>query len=76
MNQERGIVQLAIIIVLSVIILSLLGVSISSLLNNKTLRENFGTLWKGIRWFWDAYSSTIWALIKSLIIEPMRAVFS
>ncbi len=66
--QQKGIVQLLVIIVLFVIILSLLGVSISSLINDKTLRENFALLWKGVTWIWDQYLAeqvkTIWHLIR------------
>jgi len=66
MNAKKGIIQLAIIIILSVVILSLLGVSISSLFNNKTLRENLGTLWEGIRWLWNTYAGTLWEIAKNL----------
>ncbi len=75
-HDQRGIIQLVIIIVLSVIILSLLGVSITSLLNNKTLRENFGTLWNGIQWLWDTYASGAWGLLKRYIMIPLQALFS
>jgi glycosylphosphatidylinositol transamidase (GPIT) subunit GPI8 len=54
-QKNGGFIQLIIIIILSVVILSLLGVSISSLINNKTLRENFDLLMKGVRWLWDNY---------------------
>ena len=54
-NASQGFVQLIIIIIMAVIILSLLGVSISSLINNKTLKENFGLLIKGAVWLWNNY---------------------
>lgn len=76
MKKEKGIIQLAIIIVLSIIILSLLGVSISSLFNSKTLRENFATLWRGISWLWNTYASVIWEFIKSWLYEPLKTIFS
>lgn len=62
-GKNGGFIQLIIIIVLSVIILSLLGVSISSLINNKTLRENFSLLLQGIRWLWDHY---LFAQVKAM----------
>lgn len=66
-----GFVQLIIILVLSVIILSLLGVSISSLLNNKTLKENFIYLWDGLVWLWNSYlvdvARDLWSWISAKI---------
>jgi len=68
---SSGFIQLIIIIILSVIILSLLGVSISSLLNNKTLRENFATLWDWTMWVWNnflkEYTIATWRFIKTKI---------
>ncbi|MEK7576573.1 MAG: hypothetical protein AAB482_02650 [Patescibacteria group bacterium] len=64
-----GFIQLIIIIVMAVIILSLLGVSISSLINNKTLKENFALMWKGIMWLWTHYlydqAITMWQFVRS-----------
>ncbi len=60
---SKGIIQLGIIIILSVVILSLLGVSLSSLINNKTLAENFIFLWEGAKWVWAHYASALfWKL--------------
>jgi len=55
MNTKGGFVQLLIILVLIVIILSLLGVSISSVINNKTLQENFAFLWNTVMRLWQMY---------------------
>ncbi|MEK7630925.1 MAG: hypothetical protein AAB417_02770 [Patescibacteria group bacterium] len=67
---SKGIIQLGIIIVLSVVILSLLGVSLSSLVNNKTLSENFMFLWEGIKWVWINYAAAlfwkVWDLVSGL----------
>jgi|GEM_PF-2233713 len=67
---SRGIIQLGIIIILSVVILSLLGVSLSSLVNNKTIKENFVFLWEGIVWVWQNYAAAwfwkLWDLVSSL----------
>ena len=71
-KQKRGgFIQLIIIVILSVVVLSLLGVSISSLINNKTLRENFALLIKGSRWLWDNY---LFAQIK-IAWQYMRTLF-
>ena len=67
---DQGFVQLIIIIVLSVVILSLLGVSISSFINNTTLRENFALLWHGVVWIWQnyiaAYLQPVWGIIRGI----------
>ena len=70
-QKNGGFVQLIIIIILSVVILSLLGVSISSLINNKTLRENFELLVKGVRWLWDNY---LYAQVK-IAWQYIQALF-
>ncbi len=68
---SSGFIQLIIIIILSVVILSLLGVSIGSLMNNKTLRENFATLWSWTTWAWHNflkdYAVSTWNFIKMQI---------
>lgn len=56
MQSNRGIIQFLIIIILSVVILSLLGVSLGSLLNQKTLQENFAFLWQGAVFVWNNYA--------------------
>ena len=69
-TNDQGFVQLIIIIVLSIVILSLLGVSISSFINNTTLRENFSLFWHGIVWVWQnyigAYISPVWDIIRGI----------
>lgn len=70
-RKSSGFVQLIIIIIMAVIIMSLLGVSISSLVNNKTLKENFAALWSGIQWLWSNYlgaqAAALWHWIQSKI---------
>lgn len=70
MPTNQGFIQFIIIIVLSVVILSLLGVSIGSFISNTTLRENFAFLWKGIAWVWQnyivGYLGPAWDFIKSV----------
>lgn len=67
---NQGIVQFLIIIILSVIILSLLGVSLTSLFNDKTLRENFVFLWGGAKHLWLVYiwpyAGSAWETLKKL----------
>lgn len=52
---NQGIIQLIIIILMFVIILSLLGVSLSTLFGNKTLRENFSFIWIWAKIVWNKY---------------------
>jgi len=67
---DQGFIQLIIIIVLSVVILSLLGVSISSFINNTTLRENFSLVWHGVIWVWQNYIAPylqpVWGIIRGV----------
>lgn len=72
MQINKGIIQLIIIIVLSVIILSLLGVSLRTLFTDQTLKENFVFLWKFLRYGWGTY---IWPYAQSLW-EQVRAIRS
>ncbi|MBI4121677.1 MAG: hypothetical protein HY470_01830 [Candidatus Ryanbacteria bacterium] len=76
MREERGIIQLLIIIVLSVIILSLLGVSLSSLFNDKTIKENLAFLWQGVAWIWSNYVAGFWEIIKNWAWQSVKNVFS
>ncbi|TSC73393.1 MAG: hypothetical protein G01um101470_119, partial [Parcubacteria group bacterium Gr01-1014_70] len=46
---NTGIIQLLIIIILSVVILSLLGVSLRALFTDQTLKENFVFLWNFVK---------------------------
>ena len=64
---NRGFIQLIIIIVLSVIILSLLGISIQSFVNNTTLHQNFTYLFAWIAWLWQTYiAHYFWAALNTL----------
>lgn len=79
-SANRGFIQLLIILVLVVIILSLLGVSLSSLFQNKTLQENFGFIGDTIRHAWSSWagqaSQTIWDMAWPVIHDyfwiPLR----
>ncbi len=63
MPRTQGIVQLIIIVALSVIILSLLGVSLRALFTDQTLKENFIFVWDFLRHAWGIY---VWPYIQSL----------
>lgn len=52
---NKGLIQFIIILILTVIVLSLLGVSLSGLFNDKTLRENFAFLWHWTVYIWNTY---------------------
>ena len=58
-DKDKGFIQIIVIAVLLVIILSLLGVSLSSLFSNTVLRDNFGFLGKWIADIWNAYLGAI-----------------
>lgn len=68
---NRGIIQLFIIIVLFIIILSLLGVSLSSLFNEHTLRENFQFVWNEVVYVWQTYvaqyAQTAWQALRGVL---------
>jgi hypothetical protein len=66
-QKNAGFIQLIIIIILSIVILSLLGVSIGSLINNKTLHENFSFLWNFLVWIWQTYAGPVWNYAKAHI---------
>ncbi len=53
---NRGFIQLIIIVIMAVVILSLLGVSISAFVNNSTLRDNFAYLWSWLTSLWNNFA--------------------
>jgi hypothetical protein len=72
---KQGFIQLILIIVLLVIILSLLGVSLSSLFSNPVLQQNFGFLWGWISRAWSNYLAVpfgyLWDAWVTMIWEPL-----
>ena len=81
---NRGFFQLILILVLLVVILSLLGVSLSSLFENKTLQENFAFVGKGLTAVWEKALKTpvlgVWdalwgGIIREFIWEPAKDFF-
>lgn len=71
---KGGFIQIIIILALLVMILSLLGVSLSALFENPILRDNFGFIWDWIRWLWNNYLNVpfwyIYEIFVELIWEP------
>lgn len=80
MAPKQGFIQIIIIAVLLVIILSLLGVSLSALFSNPVLKDNFGFLGKWMAVLWGGYLSvpfsyvqTIWnTLVWQPFVETMK----
>ncbi|MEK7559748.1 MAG: hypothetical protein AAB522_00390 [Patescibacteria group bacterium] len=71
---RKGFIQIIIIFVLLVIILSLLGVSLSTLFKNPILQENFGFIGDWIAWLWNNYLSVpfwyVYEIFIDLVWEP------
>ena len=67
---NKGITQLIIIIILSITILSLLGVSLRALFTDQTLKENFVFVWDFVRHAWGTYIGpylqTLWQKAQEL----------
>ncbi len=86
MKKNGGFIQLIVIFLLLVVILSLLGVSLSSLFQNKTLQENFSFIgtalktvlnsWVGktIGVVWDFASTFFKDFIWDAFIDAMNAI--
>lgn len=74
-SMDRGFIQLITILLLSLIIISMLGVSVSSLINNKTLRENFSLLWQALVWLWQNYllaqAQAVWQFLRARVMSPV-----
>lgn len=68
-NENQGFIQLIIIIALLVIILSLLGVSLSALFSNPVLQQNFGFLWNWMGNFWNNYLAAPFVYLWNLWVE-------
>ncbi|OGF61748.1 hypothetical protein A2926_02790 [Candidatus Giovannonibacteria bacterium RIFCSPLOWO2_01_FULL_44_40] len=67
--QNKGFVQIVIIAALLVIILSLLGVSLSSLFSNPLLKENFGFLGKWLAKLWNHYLSVPFQYLRNIWVD-------
>lgn len=73
MNRNEGFIQLIIILVLFVVILSLLGVSLSALFQDKTLKENFSFVWNAVNFAWQNWLmgpvGAMWDFIGGFIVD-------
>jgi len=78
-NKERGLIQLIVIIILAIIILSLLGVSIKSLIDklpaNNTLGDNFTYVWNSVTEFFNQYVSQYYLMFRDWIIGLIKNIF-
>ena len=70
MNQ--GFIQSIVIIILLLVIVSLLGVSLTSVFNDKTLQENFSFVGEGISTFWNTYGKEYVGKLWNLIIDGIK----
>ncbi|MFC1595025.1 hypothetical protein ACFL3E_01195 [Patescibacteria group bacterium] len=72
MNQ--GFMKLIIIMILLIVILSMLGVNLASLINNKTLQENFSFTWNWTKYVWNEYlqepAGYLWGIFVENVWEP------
>ena len=71
---NKGFIQFLIILVLFIIILSLLGVSLGALFENKTLKDNFKFVWKSSVDIWNNYLAVparlAWRVWVKYVWEP------
>ena len=71
---ERGFFQLIVIFLLIVVILSLLGVSLSNLTGNPILQDNLSFLWNWTIFVWDRIlekpAKFAWRVWVDLLWEP------
>ena len=78
-NQEQGLIQLVVIFILAIIILSLLGVSIKSLIDklpaNNTLGDNFIYVWNSVTEFFNQYVSQYYLMFRDWIIGLIKNIF-
>ena|SRR3989344_4259102 len=67
--QKPGFIQIIIILALLVIILSLLGVSLSALFQNPILKDNFGFIGNWTAYAWNNYLSAPFWYIYEIFVE-------
>lgn len=86
MPKKSGFIQLILILILFIVILSLLGISISSVFENKLVRDNFSFVWDWLDFIWQRWLAgpfwTVWDFgwnflndfIWSAFIKAMDAI--
>lgn len=52
---QKGFVQLLIILALLIIVISLLGISLSDVAQNPQVKGNFSFVYSASQWLWDNY---------------------
>lgn len=79
-ENEKGFIQIIIIIIMSIVIISLLGISLNELLSNKALNENFKLVWSLIKKTWDSYliipAKYIWSLWVMYVWNPFLKILT
>ena len=55
MPQDRGIIQLIVILVLVVVIISLLGVQLGEVFQNEVLQDNLSLVFRAAKFVWENY---------------------
>lgn len=78
MNQ--GFIQFIIILLLLLVIISLMGVSLLDVINNKLVRDNFSFVWNFSDWLWDNYLQgpvrIAWRLWVEFLWEPFTGAMN
>ena len=67
--KNNGFIQIVIILALLVIILSLLGVSLSALFSNPILKDNFSFIGDWWSWLWNSYFGAPARYLYELFLE-------
>lgn len=74
-HNQHGFFQLIVILVLLIVILSLLGVSLSALFQNKTLQENFSFIGTGFKNLWGSgfgtTVETLWSFVWEGVFQKL-----
>lgn len=75
---KKGFIQIVIILVLLVVILSLLGVSLSALFSNPFIKENFSFIKDWCLWLWNNYlqapAQYIYNLFINIVWNPVLEI--
>lgn len=78
-KSEKGLIQTIIIIILTIIVLSLLGISIKSLIEklsgNDLIGENLNYVWNGIKNFFNRYLSQYYFQFQNFILNQIKNSF-
>ncbi|MEK7084974.1 MAG: hypothetical protein AAB904_00430 [Patescibacteria group bacterium] len=73
-KNQQGIIQTIVIFILVIIILSLVGIRLSDVFKNETLKENFAFVSKGFIYAWDQWlkepALMVWRWLIDLAWHP------